>query len=84
MDLNPFGIRKPERRQARHICRIQNQTRFQAPAGAEYAAPTGLENLEARVATKISLRTELAIPSRLERFVRDDVPGMDGGLPSNR
>jgi hypothetical protein len=26
-----------QRRQARHICSIQNQTNFQAPAGTEYA-----------------------------------------------
>ena len=48
-----------ERRQARHSCSLQNQTRFQAPSGAEYAAPTGLGNWVARVATKISLLTEL-------------------------
>ena len=59
MDLNSVGIRQPERRQARHSCSIQNQTRFQAPSGAEYAAPTGLGNWVARVATKISLLTEL-------------------------
>jgi hypothetical protein len=78
MDLNPVGIHF-QRRQARHICSIQNQTMFQAPSGAEYAAPlaapksdeggTGLAcravvgrrrgNLVARVATKISLLTEL-------------------------
>jgi hypothetical protein len=28
MDLNSVGIRKPERRQARHSCSIQNQTMF--------------------------------------------------------
>ena len=48
-----------ERRQVRHICRIQNQTRFEAPSGAEYAAPTGLGNFVAWVATKISFLTEL-------------------------
>jgi len=53
----PNEIRR-ERRRARHICSIQNQTRFQAPSGAEYAAPTGLGNGVARVATKISLLTE--------------------------
>jgi hypothetical protein len=58
MDLNPAGIHF-QRRQARHICSIQNQTMFQAPSGAEYAAPTGLGNWVARVATKISLLTEL-------------------------
>jgi hypothetical protein len=58
MDLNPVGIHF-QRRQARHICRIQNQTTFQAPSGAEYAAPTGLGNWVARVVTKISLLTEL-------------------------
>jgi hypothetical protein len=57
MDLNPVGIHF-QRRQARHSCSIQNQTRFQAPSGAEYAAPTGLGNWVARVATKISLLTE--------------------------
>ena len=31
-----------ERRQARHSCSSQNQTRFQAPSGVKYAAPTGL------------------------------------------
>jgi hypothetical protein len=58
MDLNHVGIHF-QRRQVRHICRIQNQKKFQAPAGAEYAAPTGLGNWVARVATKISLLTEL-------------------------
>jgi len=58
MNLNPAGICKPECRQARHICRIQNQAGFQAPSGAEYAALTGLGNGVARVATKISLLTE--------------------------
>jgi hypothetical protein len=63
MDLNPVGIHF-QRRQARHICSIQNQTTFQAPFGGraqapEYAAPTGLGNGVARVATKISLLTEL-------------------------
>jgi hypothetical protein len=43
---------------------IQNQTRFQAPSGGraqapEYAAPMGLENWVVRVATKVSLLTEL-------------------------
>ena len=47
-----------ERRQVRHSCSSQNQTRFQAPSGAEYAAPTGLGNGVARVATKILLLTE--------------------------
>jgi hypothetical protein len=28
-----------QRRQARHSCSSQNQTRFQAPSGAEYATP---------------------------------------------
>jgi hypothetical protein len=45
---------QPERRQARHSCSSQNQTRFQAPSGGraqapEYAAPTGLGNWVARV-----------------------------------
>jgi hypothetical protein len=60
MDLNPVGIHF-QRRQARHICSIQDQTTFQAPSGAVYAAPTGLGNWVARVATKISLRTERRI-----------------------
>jgi hypothetical protein len=57
MDLNLVGIHF-QRRQARHSCSVQNQTRFQAPSGAEYAAPTGLGNWVARVATKISLLME--------------------------
>ena len=61
----PDAIRKPERRQARHSCSSQNQTRFQAPSGAEYAAPTGLGNGVARVATKISRLTELSDGARL-------------------
>ena len=40
---NPVGIHF-QRREVRHICRTQNQTRFQAPSGAENAAPTGLGN----------------------------------------
>jgi len=43
----------------RHICRIQNQTIFQAPSGAKYVAPTGLRNWVVRMATNISLLTEL-------------------------
>ena len=58
VDLNPVGIRF-QRRQARHSCSSQNQTRFQAPSGAEYAAPTGLGNWVVCVTTKISLLTEL-------------------------
>src|SRR6185437_9055765 len=50
-----------ERRQTRHSCSIQNQTTFQAPSGAEYAAPTGLGNWVARMTTKISLLTELQL-----------------------
>jgi hypothetical protein len=57
-DLNSVGIHF-QRRQARHICSIPNQKIFQAPSGAEYAAPTGLGNWVTRVATKISLLTEL-------------------------
>ena len=59
-----------ERRQARHICRNRNQTRFQAPFGGraqapEYAASTGLGNSIARGSTKISLLTELSDGARL-------------------
>src|SRR5665213_1528630 len=62
MDLNPVGIYF-QRRQARHSCSIQNQTRFQDSSGGrapapEYAAPTGLGNGVARAATKISLQTK--------------------------
>ena len=73
MDLNPVGIHF-QRRQARHSCSIQNQTRFQAPSGAEYAAPTGLGNWVARVATKISLLTEL----------RSDARNLDDGVINAR
>jgi hypothetical protein len=57
-------FKSAQRRQARHSCSIQNQTRFQAPSGGraqapEYAAPTGLGNGVARVTPKISLLTEL-------------------------
>ena len=60
MDLNPFGILKTEHRRRGIVVETETKTYFQAPSGAEYAAPTGLGNWVARVAAKISLRTELS------------------------
>jgi len=45
----------------------RNRNKFKAPSGAEYAAPTGLENCLGGSSTQISLLTELGAGVRLQR-----------------
>ena len=56
---NAVASFKPERHQARHSCRIQNQTMFQDPSGAEYGLWVGRRCSVAQIKRR---RSNAALP----------------------